>query len=110
LSVSRRSWACIQLLTPLFRDMPHPALAVIVIAALLHLSKPEYLRDLLRRSRWELALAAIVVLGELTLSVLQGIALGVMLALLMLIYRTTHPQGAVLGQLRGTEAYRATSP
>jgi high affinity sulfate transporter 1 len=94
------------LLTPLFRDMPHPALAAIVIAAMLHLSKPEYLHDLLRRSPWELALAAIVVLGELTLGVLQGIALGVVLALLMLIYRTTHPQGAVLGQLRGTEAYR----
>jgi MFS superfamily sulfate permease-like transporter len=94
------------LLTPLFRDMPHPALAAIVIAAMLHLSKPEYLRDLFHRSRWEFALAAVVVLAELTLGVLQGIALGVVLALLMLIYRTTHPQGAVLGQLRGTEAYR----
>jgi high affinity sulfate transporter 1 len=94
------------LLTPLFRDMPHPALAAIVIAAMLHLSKPEYLRDLFRRSHWEFALAAVVVLAELTLGVLQGIALGVVLALLMLIYRTTHPQGAVLGQLRGTEAYR----
>ena len=29
------------LLTPLFRGMPHPALAAIVIAAMLHLSKPE---------------------------------------------------------------------
>ena len=94
------------LLTPLFRDMPHPALAAIVIAAMLHLSKPEYLRDLLRRSHWEFALTAIVVFGELTLGVLQGIALGVVLALLMLIYRTTHPRGAVLGQLPGTEAYR----
>src|SRR5260221_5509644 len=34
------------LLTPLFRGMPHPALAAIVIAAMLHLSKPGYLRDL----------------------------------------------------------------
>ena len=50
--------------------------------------------------------AAVVVLAELTLGVLQGIALGVVLALLMLIYRTTHPRGAVLGQLPGTEAYR----
>ena len=40
------------------------------------------------------------------LGVLQGIALGVVLSLLMLIYRTSHPQGAVLGQLPGTEAYR----
>jgi anti-anti-sigma factor len=32
--------------------------------------------------------------------------LGVALSLLMLIYRTSHPDGAVLGQLPGTEAYR----
>jgi anti-anti-sigma factor len=64
------------------------------------------LRDLLARDRQEFAIAAIVVAGELTLGVLQGIALGVALSLLMLIYRTSHPQGAVLGQLPGTEAYR----
>ena len=93
-------------LTPLFRGMPHPALAAIVIAAMLHLSKPGYLCDLLARSRSEFSLAAIVIAGELTLGVLQGIALGVALSLLMLIYRTSHPQGAVLGQLPGEEAYR----
>src|SRR5205814_1630321 len=54
-------------LTPLFRGMPHPALAAIVIAAMLHLSRPEYLRDLVVRSRWEFALAAIVIAGELAL-------------------------------------------
>jgi sulfate permease, SulP family len=93
-------------LTPLFRGMPHPALAAIVVAAMLHLSKPGYLRDLFVRSRWEFGLAAIVFASELTLGVLHGIALGVVLSLMMLIYRTTHPQGAVLGQLPGTEAYR----
>jgi len=94
------------LLTPLFRGMPHPALAAIVIAAMLHLSKPDYLRDLFGRSRWEFTVAAIVVAGELTVGVLQGIALGVVLSLLLLIYRTSHPLGAVLGQLPGEEAYR----
>ena len=94
------------LLTPLFRGMPHPALGAIVIAAMLHLSKPAYLRDLFVRSRWEFALATIVFAGELTLGVLQGIALGVALSLLMLIYRVSHPHGAVLGQLPGEEAYR----
>ena len=48
----------------------------------------------------------IVVASELTLGVLQGIALGVVLSLLLLIYRTSHPHGAVLGQVPGTEAYR----
>ena len=94
------------LLTPLFRGMPHPTLAAIVIAAMLHLSKPGYLRDLLARTRLEFALAAIVIAGELTLGVPHGIVLGVALSLLMLIYRTSHPEGAVLGQLPGTEAYR----
>jgi SulP family sulfate permease len=94
------------LLTPLFRGMPHPALAAIVIAAMLHLSRPGYLRDLFARSRWEFAVAASVIAGELTLGVLHGIALGVALSLLMLIYLTSHPQGAKLGQLPGTEAYR----
>jgi high affinity sulfate transporter 1 len=94
------------LLTPLFRGMPHPTLGAIVIAAMLHLSKPAYLGDVLVRSRWEFAIAVIVVAGELTLGVLQGIALGVVLSLLLLIYRSSHPHGAVLGQVPGTEAYR----
>ena len=94
------------LLTPLFRNMPQPALAAIVIAAMLHLTKPRYLLDLFARNRWSFANAVIVIAAELTLGVLQGIALGVVLALLTLIYRASHPQGAELGQLPDTEAYR----
>jgi high affinity sulfate transporter 1 len=94
------------LLTPLFRDMPHPTLAAIVIAAMLHLSKPGYLRAVFGRTRWEFGIAVIVVAAELSLGVLEGIALGVVLSLLLLTYRTSHPHGAVLGQLPGTEAYR----
>jgi high affinity sulfate transporter 1 len=93
-------------LTPLFRNMPQPALAAIVIAAMLHLTKPSYLAHLFARSRWSFANCVIVILGELTLGVLQGIALGIVLALVTLIYLTSHPHAAELGQLRGTEAYR----
>ena len=67
------------LLTPLFRNMPRPALAAIVIAAMLHLTKPQYFQDLFARSRESLATAMIVIAGELTLGVLKGIALGVVL-------------------------------
>jgi high affinity sulfate transporter 1 len=93
-------------LTPLFRNLPQPALAAIVIAAMLHLAKPKYLRDLFFRNRFSFANALVVIAGELMLGVLHGIALGVALSLLLLIYRTSHPEGAVLGQLPGTEAYR----
>jgi MFS superfamily sulfate permease-like transporter len=94
------------LLTPLFRGLPHPTLGAIVISAMLHLSKPGYVLRLLFRGRWEFSIALIVVAGELTLGVLQGIALGVLLSLLLVIYRASHPKDAVLGQLPGTEAYR----
>jgi len=93
-------------LTPLFRNLPQPTLAAIVIAAMLHLTKPHYLRELFVRSRWSFMTAMIVIGAELTLGVMHGIALGVVLSLLELIYVTSHPQGAVLGQLPGTEAYR----
>jgi sulfate permease, SulP family len=93
-------------LTPLFRDMPEPTLAAIVIAAMLHLTKPHYLRELFVRSRWSFMVAVIVIGAELTLGVIHGIALGVVISLLELIYVTSHPQGAVLGQLPGIEAYR----
>jgi anti-anti-sigma factor len=94
------------LLTPLFRDMPQPALAAVVIAAMLHLTKPSYLRELFARNRWSFANTMIVIAAELTLGVLQGIALGIVLALLTLIYLSSHPKGAVLGQLPNSEAYR----
>ncbi|HWW49073.1 MAG TPA: SulP family inorganic anion transporter [Xanthobacteraceae bacterium] len=94
------------LLTPLFRNVPHPALAAIVIAAMLHLTKPSYLVHLFTRGPWSFANAIVVIIGELTLGVLQGIALGIVLSILTLIYLASHPSGAALGQLPGTEAYR----
>ena len=94
-------------LTPLFQNMPQPTLAAIVIAAMLHLTKPKYLNDLFVRSSLSFANAMIVIAAELTLGVLHGIALGVVLALLNLIYRTSHPHGTELGQLPGAEAYRS---
>jgi high affinity sulfate transporter 1 len=93
-------------LTPLFRGLPHPTLAAIVIAAMLHLSRPSYLRSLAGEAPWELVLVAVVFAGELVFGVLQGIALGVVISLLLLIYRASHLNCAVLGKLPGEQAYR----
>ena len=93
-------------LTPLFHGLPHPALAAIVVAAMLHLSRPSYLRSLAARAPFEFGVAVVVILGELALGVLEGIAIGVVISLLMLIYRTSHLTGAVEGKLPGEEAYR----
>jgi MFS superfamily sulfate permease-like transporter len=68
--------------------------------------RDQHLRELFARSGWEFVIATIVIAGELTLGVLQGIALGVALALLLLIYRTSHPHSGVSAscqELRPTE-------
>lgn len=98
--------ATLLFLTPLFRSLPHPTLAAIVIAAMLHLSKPAYLKNLAKNEPLEFWLAVTVIAGEMLLGVLQGIALGVVISLLMLIYRASHPFCAVLGKLPGEDAYR----
>jgi len=94
------------LLTPLFAACPTRRLPPSSSQRCSTYPSQAIMRELLARGRREFVVAAIVVAGELVLGVLQGIALGVALALLMLIYRTSHPQGAALGQLPGTEAYR----
>ncbi len=48
-------------------------------------------------------------LGVLLLGIMEGVALGVLLAVVVLIRRVTRPGTAVLGRLPGTDAYRDIS-
>ncbi len=50
------------------------------------------------------AIAAL--LGALVLGILQGVAMGIILSLVVLIRRVSHPATAVLGRLPGTNTYR----
>jgi MFS superfamily sulfate permease-like transporter len=47
-----------------------------------------------------------VIAGELVFGVLEGVAIGVIISLLMLIYLASHPHSAVLGKLPDEDAYR----
>jgi high affinity sulfate transporter 1 len=93
-------------LMPLFRNLPHATLAAIVIEAMLGLANFSYLKNLRRVSPVEYAVALVAFLGVLFLGALQGIGLGVVLSLLLLIHRASHPGTAVLGKLPGEEMYR----
>jgi anti-anti-sigma factor len=91
---------------PLFRNLPHATLAAIVIEAMLGLADFSYLKNLRRVSPIEFIVAMMALLGVLFLGVLEGIGLGVVLSLVLLIQRASHPSTAVLGQLPGEEMYR----
>jgi high affinity sulfate transporter 1 len=91
---------------PLFFKLPNATLAAIVIQAMFGLVNLAYLRQLFRIDRGEFAYAMAALFGVLVLGILQGVALGVVLSLAVLIRRVSRPATAVLGRLPETEAYR----
>lgn len=93
-------------LLPLFFKLPNAILSAIVIQAMCGLLNFKYFKRLFRIDRGEFAYAMAALLGVLVLGILQGVALGVILALVVLIRHVTRPKKAVLGRLSGTETYR----
>jgi len=96
-------------LLPLFTNLPHAALAAIVIHAMIGLFDFGYLKNLWSQSRWELSIAMAAYLGVMVIGVLPGIGLGVALSLLLLIYRATSPSSAVLGREPGGRVFHDVS-
>ena len=96
-------------LMPLFRSLPVATLGAIVIQAILGLADFSYLNRLCRINRLEFAVAMAAIFGVLILGVLQGIGLGVAIALILLIYRASYPGSAVLGRMRGADHFRDVS-
>jgi SulP family sulfate permease len=93
-------------LLPLFYKLPQAALAAIVIQAMSGLLDFKYLRRLFNIDRAEFAYAMAALLGVIMLGILKGVALGVLLALAVLIRRVSHPGSTELGQIPGTDSFR----
>lgn len=92
-------------LAPLFYHLPSAVLGAIVIMAVLKLIDiPEMMRYY-RTRRWDFAVAVVAAVGVLTTSVLGGLLLAVLLSLVMIIYRTSHPRVARLGRWGVTNVY-----
>ena len=91
---------------PLFFKLPMATLSAIVITAMYGLLDVAYLRRLLNVDRGEFAYGMAALLGVLVLGILPGVALGVVLALVLLIRRVSRPGTAVLGRFSGTDSYR----
>jgi SulP family sulfate permease len=93
-------------LMPLFSNLPHATLAAVVIEAMLGLADFGYLKRLFGISRSEFLVAMTALLGVMVLGVLQGIGLGMGLAVLSLTFKSSFPAMSVLGKLPGEEIYR----
>ncbi|MEU6309394.1 sulfate permease [Streptomyces sp. NPDC047014] len=89
----------------LFRDLPQPALAAVVITASLSLADIPGAVRLWRQRRAEFLLCCAAFAGVALLGVLQGIAIAVALSVLNVFRRTWWPYRTVLGRVPGLEGY-----
>ncbi|MER6672280.1 sulfate permease [Streptomyces sp. NPDC000983] len=89
----------------LFRDLPQPALAAVVITASLSLADIPGTVRLWRQRRTEFLLSVAAFLGVALLGVLPGIALAVGLSVLNVFRRAWWPYNTVLGRVEGMEGY-----
>ncbi|MFD4648219.1 SulP family inorganic anion transporter [Streptomyces sp. NPDC058441] len=94
------------LLAPgMFRNLPQPALAAVVITASLSLADVAGGVRLWRQRRTEFLLSAAAFLGVALLGVLQGIAIAVALSVLNVFRRAWWPYDTTLGKVEGLEGY-----
>lgn len=89
----------------LFRDLPQPALAAVVITASLSLADVPGTVRLWRQRRTEFLLCLAAFAGVALLGVLPGIAVAVALSVLNVFRRAWWPYNTVLGRVQGLEGY-----
>jgi high affinity sulfate transporter 1 len=95
----------IVLLPGLFRNLPNPALAAIVITAALSLADTAGTARLWRQRKTEFALSAAAFAGVALLGVLPGIAIAIALSILNVFRRAWWPYQTVLGRVAGLPGY-----
>ena len=95
----------IVLVPGLFRNLPQPALAAVVITASLSLADIPATMRLWRQRKAEFALSIAAFLGVALLGVLPGIAIAVALSILNVFRRAWWPYATVLGRVDGVEGY-----
>ena len=93
-------------LTPLFYYLPNAVLAAIIMVAVAGLFDFKEMKHLWKTDKKDLAMLLVTFVSTLLLGIEEGIAVGVVLSLVLVIYSTTRPHSAVLGRLGDTKNYR----
>jgi high affinity sulfate transporter 1 len=95
----------IVLVPGLFRNLPQPALAAVVITASLSLADIPGTVRLWRQRKTEFSVSITAFLGVALLGVLPGIAIAVALSILNVFRRAWWPYDTELGRVEGLEGY-----
>jgi sulfate permease, SulP family len=93
-------------LTPLFYYLPSAVLAAIIMVAVAGLFDFKEMAYLWRTDKRDLAMLAVTFIATLALGIEEGIAIGVIISLVLVIYSSTKPHHAELGRLGTTNNFR----
>ena len=93
-------------LTPLFYFLPNAILASVVMVAVFGLIDWKEAFHLWKVDRRDFAMLLVTFFATLGLGIEQGVLVGVVLSLVMIIYQTAYPHHAALGRVKGTDSYR----
>ena len=93
-------------LTPLFRELPQAVLASVILVAIYGLLDVAEVRYLFSNGRRDLLMLLATFFATVTLGVKAGILTGLTLSLADVIYRSSRPHYAVLGEYGGKGIYR----
>ena len=95
--------------TSLFFYLPIAVLAGIIMVAVIRLINIRYAIDLYKTRRDEFFLLLITCLLTLFVGISQGILIGTLLSLLLMVTRTSKPHYAILAKVSGTNYYKNIS-
>jgi SulP family sulfate permease len=88
-------------LTPLFTDLPEAVLAALIIHAVWHILTARKLEKIRLVSRTEFWLGVLTLLGVLFIDVLEGMIIGLVASVLLVLYNSSRPHLASLGRIPG---------
>lgn len=94
------------LLTPLFYYLPKAVLAAIVLLAVKSLFEIKEIVHLWKTHRQDFVMMLITFIGTLLLGIGEGVVLGIIISVIAVLYRSSKPHIAVLGQLPDSTTYR----
>jgi len=98
--------AVLLMLAPqLMQNLPHTALAAVVIAAAIGLIEVTDLRRIYRIQRWEFWLSIACFAGVAVFGAIPGIALAIVIAVIEFLWDGWRPHSAVLGSVERVKGY-----
>ena len=93
-------------LTEYFYYLPNALLGSIIMVAVFGLIDIKVPISLWKTDKIEFLIYVITFLSTLVIGIQQGIGIGVLLSLLVIIYNVSYPHIAVVGKIKGTSEYR----